>query len=126
MRTATSKKDINKPTKPTTKTISKKTAPKKAIPAIKIKGIEPTAPLVNPAPATKEQFKSKQYQLIALLKKPQGSNIKELMQAAGWQAHSVRGFISGTIKKKLGLNLISQKQDGVQIYRLATDALNHL
>lgn len=60
---------------------------------------------------------SKQAVIIALLRRSDGSNLSELMQATGWQAHSVRGFLSGTIKKKLGLNLISQKQDGVQHYR---------
>lgn len=62
---------------------------------------------------------SKQAQVITLLSNPQGAKLPELMQATGWQAHSVRGFLSGTIKKKLNLNLISQKQDGTQIYRIA-------
>lgn len=63
---------------------------------------------------------SKQAQVIALLRNPQGAKLPELMQATGWQAHSVRGFLSGTIKKKLNLNLISQKLDGAQIYRIAS------
>lgn len=123
MRTATTKKGIPKPTRPNTKSTPKKTAPKKAITTAK--GVQPTGLLVNPTLATPRSPKTKQSQLIALLKNPQGTDIKELMGATGWQAHSVRGFISGTIKKKLGLNLFSQKQDGVQIYRLAMDDLNH-
>ena len=63
---------------------------------------------------------SKQAKVIALLRNPQGAKLPELMQATGWQAHSVRGFLSGTIKKKLNLNLISQKHDGAQIYRIAS------
>ena len=63
---------------------------------------------------------SKQAQVIALLSNPEGAKLPELMKATGWQAHSVRGFLSGTIKKKLNLNLISQKQDGAQIYRIAS------
>lgn len=63
---------------------------------------------------------NKQAIIIALLRKPDGSKLAELMQATGWQAHSIRGFLSGTIKKKLGLNLISQKHDGVQHYKLNT------
>ncbi|MBU3590419.1 MULTISPECIES: DUF3489 domain-containing protein [unclassified Polynucleobacter] len=118
MRTAISKKGITKSIKPTTKFISKKTAPKKVIAAAKTKGIEPIAPLVNPAPATPGSPKSKQSQLIALLKNPQGVEIKELMNATGWQAHSVRGVISGVIRKRLGLTVISQKMDGVQHYRI--------
>lgn len=63
---------------------------------------------------------SKQAQVIALLKNPQGAKLPELMQVTGWQAHSIRGFLSGMIKKKLNLNLISQKHDGAQIYRIAS------
>ncbi|OHC10234.1 MAG: hypothetical protein A2X74_09300 [Polynucleobacter sp. GWA2_45_21] len=65
-----------------------------------------------------ESPKTKQSQLIALLKDPKGSNIQELMQATGWQAHSVRGVISGVIRKRLGLSVISEKMDGVQHYRI--------
>ena len=84
----------------------------------------PTPKLVKPSgvPApSKLKAASKQDQIIALLHKPQGVNLTELMQATSWQAHSVRGFLSGTIKKKLNLNLISQKIDGAQVYRIGTD-----
>lgn len=73
-----------------------------------------------PAPS-KLKASSKQAQVIALLHKPQGANLAELMQATSWQAHSVRGFLSGTIKKKLGLNLIAQKINGAQVYRISID-----
>ena len=84
----------------------------------------PTPKLVKPSgvPApSKLKAASKQDQIIALLHKPQGVNLTELMQATSWQAHSIRGFLSGTIKKKLNLNLISQKIDGAQVYRIGTD-----
>ena len=123
MRTAVSKKGAAKPIP----LASKKIAVKKSITTTsKAKEVKATTHSSNPVPTIRESSpKTKQSQLIALLKNPQGADIKTLMQATGWQAHSVRGFISGTIKKKLGLNLISQKQNGVQIYRLATDDLNH-
>ncbi|HBK43062.1 MULTISPECIES: DUF3489 domain-containing protein [unclassified Polynucleobacter] len=115
MRTATSKKGIAKPIPLTTK----KVVVKKLITTIsKTKGLKPIAPLINRAPAIPESPKTKQSQLIALLKDPKGSNIQELMQATGWQAHSVRGVISGVIRKRLGLSVISEKMDGVQHYRI--------
>ncbi|WP_062309657.1 DUF3489 domain-containing protein [Polynucleobacter sinensis] len=80
--------------------------------------------LASPSVATKKvdapKASSKQAQVIAILSNPQGAKLPELMQATGWQAHSVRDFLSGTIKKKLNLNLISQKDDGAQIYRIAS------
>ena len=49
--------------------------------------------------------------LIALLKRPKGASISELAKASDWQAHSVRGFLSGTLKKKLGLAIASTRDD---------------
>lgn len=91
-------------------------APKLSISPIAVKKVDP---LKAPAPIA-IMVSSKQAQVIALLSNPQGVKLPELMQATGWQAHSVRGFLSGTIKKKLNLNLISQKHDGAQIYRIAS------
>lgn len=62
---------------------------------------------------------TKQAQFIGLLKKPSGVNLPDLMKATGWQAHSVRGYISGTLKKRLGLNVISYTADGLRHYRIA-------
>ena len=50
--------------------------------------------------------------LIALLKRPKGASIPELAKASSWQAHSVRGFLSGTLKKKQGLAIASTRDDG--------------
>jgi hypothetical protein len=46
-------------------------------------------------------------------------SLPDLMKATGWQAHSIRGFISGTLKKRLGLNVISDTADGLRRYRIA-------
>jgi Protein of unknown function (DUF3489) len=50
--------------------------------------------------------------LIALLKRPKGASIPKLAKATNWQAHSVRGFLSGTLKKKQGLVIASTRDDG--------------
>lgn len=63
---------------------------------------------------------TKQETLIALLKRPEGASITEIMAATGWQAHSVRGFISGSLKKTLGLDVTSEKIEGRgRVYKLA-------
>ena len=60
---------------------------------------------------------SKAASILDLLKRPDGATLAELMKATGWQAHSVRGFLSGTISKKLGLAVTSTKvEDGERRY----------
>jgi len=54
---------------------------------------------------------TKQAMLIAMLQKPEGATIAELAAATGWQAHTVRGAISGALKKKLGLLITSERVD---------------
>jgi len=54
-----------------------------------------------------------------MLKRPNGATLAEIMKAAGWQAHSVRGFISGTLTKKMGLTVVSAKgEDGERNYSI--------
>jgi len=63
---------------------------------------------------------TKQALLIDLLKRKRGATIDEIVKATGWQAHSVRGAISGTLKKKFGLTVLSEKVEGRgRIYRIA-------
>ena len=62
---------------------------------------------------------SKAAKILDLLKRPEGATLKELMKATGWQAHSVRGFLSGTIGKKMGLKVASTKnEEGERIYSI--------
>ena len=63
---------------------------------------------------------SKQAKLIEMLKRREGATIEEIVKAFDWQAHTVRGAIAGALKKKLGLNVISEKEDGRgRVYRIA-------
>jgi len=62
------------------------------------------------------QPNGKAAQLIALLREPQGATLKSIMRAMGWQAHSVRGFISRQLGKKMGLRVRSFKRDGERVY----------
>ena len=55
---------------------------------------------------------TKQSQVIALLQRPEGATITEIVAVTGWQAHTVRGAISGALKKKLGLPITSGKVAG--------------
>ena len=62
---------------------------------------------------------TKQAQIIALLQRPEGASIAEIVEATGWMAHSARGMISGALKKKLGLPITSKKVEGRgTVYRL--------
>lgn len=129
MRTATNKKvsaNTNKSTSKLVKTIAKKITPSKAVKSIPKPVIE--KPKTHAAPPSSTPIPSplktpnKQSQLIALLNDPKGADIQILMQATGWQPHSIRGIISGVLRKKLGLEVVHQKEGGNSIYRIATAA----
>jgi hypothetical protein len=63
---------------------------------------------------------SKQGKIVEMLRRRNGTSIAEMMKATGWQAHSVRGVISGALKKKLGLEIVSEKSKaGERRYRIA-------
>lgn len=67
---------------------------------------------------------SKQTILLDLLHRPYGASIGELSTALGWQTHSVRGAIAGTVKKKLGFPVMSEKTDSRGwVYRIAADTI---
>ena len=62
---------------------------------------------------------SKKAIVLGLLRRPEGVTISEIQSATGWQAHSVRGFISGALTKKMGLVVASTKrEDGARVYRV--------
>jgi hypothetical protein len=56
--------------------------------------------------------------MTSMLRRPKGASLADLCKVTGWQAHSVRGAMSATIKKKLGLKITSSKIDGVRFHRV--------
>ena len=67
--------------------------------------------------ATGARDGSKTAMILEMLKRPGGATAKELLEATGWQPHSLRGFISGTLGKKMGLTVVSTKgEDGERTY----------
>jgi hypothetical protein len=82
-------------------------------------GIEPEqAPTEAPKPPTLRAG-TKQATLIAMLRTPDGATIEEIIVATGWQSHTVRGAISGALKKKLGLEVTSEKSENRgRVYKL--------
>ena len=76
------------------------------------------AVIESATPRTRDN--SKQAQVIAMLKRPEGATIAQICEATGWQAHTVRGTFAGAFKKKLGLEITSSKeQGGERIYTIA-------
>ena len=72
----------------------------------------------DPDPAPNVKRPSKQDALIVMLRRPQGVTVDEVASAMGWQRHTVRGVLSGTLKKKLGLTLASAKEERGRVYRI--------
>jgi hypothetical protein len=78
------------------------------------------APSPKPTKASPSRRKpdSKQDQIVAMLRQPGGATLDSLVKATGWQKHSVRGFLAGTVRKKLKLPLLSLKVEGIRTYRI--------
>jgi hypothetical protein len=61
--------------------------------------------------------------LVTLMSRPQGADLSDMMEATGWQQHSVRGALAGALKKHRGVQISSEKADGARIYRILTTTL---
>lgn len=78
------------------------------------------APTMRTAPRTRDN--TKQAQIIAMLKRPEGATISQIVEATGWQPHTVRGTFAGAFKKRLGLLIVSEKDSQAnRVYRIAYD-----
>lgn len=72
---------------------------------------------IKAAPRTREN--TKQAQIIAMLQRPEGATINQIIEVTGWQPHTVRGTFAGALKKKLGLTLSSSKDEhGQRVYQI--------
>ena len=92
--------------------------------ALGIGDAEGAAPAVQPdlTPATRRKG-TKQTQLIAMLTAADGASINEIIAVTGWLAHTARGVISGVLRKKLGLTILTGKVDGRgRVYRIVDTA----
>ena len=95
----------------------KKATPAKKAPKSAKRAKQPRKAAEPEKPAARQG--SKTAQILELLKRPSGATLQELMATTEWQPHSVRGFISGTLGKKLGLTVESAKgEDGKRTYSL--------
>lgn len=91
----------------------------KTVVAIRKRTAEMPAPASPAAIQTKLRTGTKQATLISMLRAPDGATIEEIMTATGWQSHTVRGAMAGALKKKLGLEVSSEKDDARgRVYRL--------
>lgn len=79
----------------------------------------PTLEAANSPKPVVQRAGTKQAQMIAMLQRPEGATIAEIVETTSWQAHTVRGSISGALKKKLGLRIAAEKIEGRgRVYRL--------
>lgn len=104
------------------RTTKKRTAPKTATARPSAGGgaanLTPRAPAELHRKRPVQPPRTKSETILALLRREKGADIAELVAATGWQAHSVRGFLSGTVRKRMGLDLISERTEAGRLYRI--------
>jgi hypothetical protein len=79
---------------------------------------KPRSRSAHSSPKATARADTKHARILAMLRTPAGATIAALMTATEWQQHSVRGFLAGVVRKKLGLNLVSESTDKGRVYRI--------
>ena len=102
-------------TKPKSKSISK--ASTRSAPRTTSKS-KPRSRSAHSSPKNSTRPDTKHARILAMLRTPGGATIAAIMTATEWQQHSVRGFLAGVVRKKLGLNLVSEQTDKGRVYRI--------
>src|SRR5438067_13604925 len=74
--------------------------------------------LPEPEPQSDVKRPSKQGEVIAMLRRPEGATVDEVASTIGWQRHTVRRLFSGTLKKKLGITVVSAQEERGRVYRI--------
>jgi hypothetical protein len=83
------------------------------------KGAKPKRTAKTESKAAAPRAESKGAQILALIRRPKGATLAELANVTGWQNHSIRGFLSGTVGKKMGLAVEStRREDGARVYSI--------
>jgi hypothetical protein len=100
--------------------VSAKAKPGERLVPTKRSGGRKTAVRAKATTGSSDRVKSnsKQDRILALLQRPKGATLDVLVKETQWQKHSVRGFLAGTVRKKLRLPLLSEKIEGIRTYRI--------
>ena len=79
---------------------------------------KPRARSASASPKTAARPETKHARIVSMLRSSAGATIASIMTATDWQQHSVRGFLAGVVRKKLGLILVSEQTDKGRVYRI--------
>jgi hypothetical protein len=90
--------------------------------AAKSKSSKRSTPAGASSATVKTRAGTKNARILVMLRDRAGTTIAAMMAATGWQEHSVRGFLAGVVRKKLGLNLVSEPSERGRIYRIVGNA----
>jgi hypothetical protein len=123
LKIASAKKATAKPNAPSRRTVTAAAVNAKKPPRPLAPKARRIAVAETPVKADEPRLErtTKQERMLTLLCRPEGASIEEMMQATTWRQHSVRGFLAGTVKRKLGFSLTSSKpDDGVRRYQFSS------